>query len=38
MKKRTMFVVLVVLAVAAAIWFGGEYLWSWLLAMHGRHQ
>jgi hypothetical protein len=37
MKKRTMFVVLVVLAVAAAIWFGGGYLWNLLLAMHRRH-
>ena len=27
----------VVLVFAAAVWFGGPWLWQRLLAMHGRH-
>jgi hypothetical protein len=27
----------VVLIVAAAVWFGGAAIWRLLLAMHGRH-
>lgn len=31
-------VIAVVLVVAiAALWFGGGFLWRWLLAMHGYH-
>jgi hypothetical protein len=36
MKKRTVLAIVLLAAVAAALWFGGGYLWHLLLAMHGR--
>lgn len=35
MRIRTVVVIFIVAAVAAAVWFGGGYLWHMLLAMHG---
>jgi len=40
MSRRARFwilVAVVLLIVAAAIWFGGAAIWRLLLAMHGRH-
>jgi hypothetical protein len=36
MKKRSIAVLVTVVAVAAALWFGGRMLWNIVLAMHGR--
>ena len=36
-KKSKVALALLVLAIAAALWFGGGYLWHMLLAMHGNH-
>jgi hypothetical protein len=36
-KKSFVLIAVVVLGVAAIVWFGSGPLWRWLLAMHGRH-
>jgi hypothetical protein len=40
MSKKTGFwilIVVIVLIVVSAVWFGGAAIWRLLLAMHGRH-
>ena len=36
-KKWPLVLLLIVAAVSAAIWFGGDWLWHLLLRMHGVH-
>jgi len=36
-SSRLVLAVVVVLIVAVAAWLGGGYLWSWFLALHGKH-
>ena len=38
MRKRNSWIVVavVVVALAAVVWIGGDAIWSWLLAMHGK--
>jgi len=35
MQKRSLVRLVVVLVVAAGVWFGGRMLWGMVLAMHG---
>jgi hypothetical protein len=36
-KKWPLVLILIVVVVSAAVWFGGEWLWHLFLKMHGIH-
>jgi hypothetical protein len=35
--KWSLILILIVVVVSAAVWFGGEWLWHFFLKMHGMH-